>query len=125
MEIDISPELSPYKQPLLYPPSLEYEGCVDTAAKRHKIFKVVLDVLPSNKSLHTKFKTEERQTYMYARRIAEINSFQDAKEVLLFNKDGDIMDVCLPRYVIPLLRLKLMTARAQFIPRTFSATANG
>ena len=89
--------MSPHKQPLLYPTSLEYDCHSNPAAKRHQVFKAGLDVLPSNKSLHTKFKTEERQTYMYARRIADINSFQDAKEVLLFNRDGDIMDVCAAR----------------------------
>lgn len=93
LEIDVQPILLPYKQPLLYPSTFDIDPTTDKAATRHERFKVVLDILPSDKTQHTRYKTENRLVYEYSRRAADIGSFQDAKEVLLFTKDGDIMDV--------------------------------
>ncbi|GAM84900.1 hypothetical protein ANO11243_029020 [Dothideomycetidae sp. 11243] len=94
IEVSVAPEMSPYKRPLLYPTTLELFGgeSMHEAFKRHCIYKVVLDALPTYKSLHTKTKTEWRSMYDYARVSAGIQSFQDAKEVLLFNAEGQIMD---------------------------------
>ncbi|KAF2223944.1 aminotransferase class IV-domain-containing protein [Elsinoe ampelina] len=90
--IDVMPEVSLYKKPLLYPTTLELFKHPHEAASRCNNFKVVLDTLPTNKSLHTKSKTEWRPMYDYARFSAGIESYQDAKEVLLYNADGEIMD---------------------------------
>lgn len=92
IEINVSPDVSPYKKPLLYPTTLELFGHKHDASLRSGIYKAVLDALPTNKSLHTKAKTEWRSMYDYARVSAGIQSFQDAKEVLLFNAEGEIMD---------------------------------
>ncbi|KAF2154131.1 hypothetical protein K461DRAFT_123091 [Myriangium duriaei CBS 260.36] len=92
IEINVSPEMSPYKKPLLYPTTLELFGHNHEASQRSSIYKIVLDALPTTKSLHTKAKTEWRSMYDYARFSAGIQSFQDAKEVLLFNADGEVMD---------------------------------
>lgn len=93
IETHVTSDLTIHKQPLLYPTSLELFKHPHSAATRYHHFKVVLDALPTNRSLHTKDKTEWRHMYDYARVGAGIQSFQDAKEVLLFNADGEIMDV--------------------------------
>ena len=93
LEIKVAPEISAYTQPLLYPTTFELFRHPHAASKRSSIFKVVLDALPTNRSLHTKDKTEWRHMYDYARIGAGLQSYQDAKEVLLFNSDGQIMDV--------------------------------
>jgi len=82
------------KTPLLYPTSLEIFRNTHEACKTSKMYKVVLDALPSARNVHTKNKTHYRAPYNYARLIAGIESFEDAKEVLLFNSDGEVMDVC-------------------------------
>jgi len=92
VEVKVLPEISGVKQPLLYPTTLELFSHPHPAAKRADVFKVVLDALPTNKCLHTKDKTEWRPMYDYARLGAGIQSYQDAKEVLLFNADGNVMD---------------------------------
>lgn len=42
--------------------------------------------------MYTRDKTYYRTMYDYARQCASIQSYQDAKEVLLFNKENQIMD---------------------------------
>lgn len=95
LEFDVLPILLSCKQHLLYPPTFDLDPVPARApaSTRFEHFKVVLDALPSDKTLHTRYKTENRLCYDYSRRVAAIESFQDAKEVLLFNKDGQIMDV--------------------------------
>ena len=92
IEIAVAPDLTPHKNPLLYPTTLELFRHPHDAAARHSNYKVVLDALPTNRTIHTKSKTEYRSMYDYARLSAGIQSFQDAKEVLLFNSDGESMD---------------------------------
>jgi len=92
IEAKVAPEISQIKQPCLYPTTFQLSSHPDPASRRADVFKVVLDALPTNRCLHTKDKTEWRHMYDYARLGASIQSYQDAKEVLLFNGDGEIMD---------------------------------
>jgi len=107
VRIQVASDLSPHKDPLLYPRTLDIPSEISSPsifsstssfkhmanpAHRSNIFKVMLDALPTTKSLHTKAKTEYRGPYDYARMGAHLESYQDAKEVLLFNADGEIMD---------------------------------
>jgi len=92
VEVKVLPEISSIKHPCLYPTTFRLSSHPDPASRRADVFKVVLDALPTNRCLHTKDKTEWRHMYDYARLGASIQSYQDAKEVLLFNGDGQIMD---------------------------------
>lgn len=93
LNISVEPIISRHKNPLLFPTTLDiYQNRTSEASETSSIFKTVLDVLPTAKSVQTKNKTENRTTYNYARACAGIQSYQDAKEVLLFNADGEIMD---------------------------------
>lgn len=101
MEVTVQP-IFQVKPPLLFPTTLDYTRMPTTdAAQLHRIFKVVLDALPTNRTLFTRDKTHLRTMYNYARQCAQIQSYQDAKEVLLFNSDGEIMDVSAPSYPLP------------------------
>ncbi|GAB7349977.1 hypothetical protein MBLNU459_g0664t1 [Dothideomycetes sp. NU459] len=92
IDIGVEPILAPPKPPLLFPTTLELGRQQAEVASRKTIFKVVLDVLPTRSSMYTRDKTYYRSMYDYARQCAQIQSYQDAKEVLLFNKDNHIMD---------------------------------
>lgn len=91
LEIGVEPVMS-LKQPLLFPATFDMKRQNHEAAPRKPIYKVVLDVLPTRCSQWTRNKTHYRTMYNYARQCAGIQSFQDAKEVLLFNKESQIMD---------------------------------
>lgn len=80
------------KQPLLFPTTLDLGKCSGEAASQHLIFKAVLDVLPTRTTTFTRDKTHYRTMYNYARQCAQIQSYQDAKEVILFNRDNQVMD---------------------------------
>ena len=89
---DIQPIASPAKDPLLFPTSLDTFQPKCEASRTATLFQAVLDTLPTARSIHTKDKTYWRHTYDYARSCAGIQTYQDMKEVLLFNCDGEIMD---------------------------------
>ena len=126
VEITVAPDLSTEKQPLLYPTSLAPSQNSHPAAKRSDVYKVVLETLPTNKCLHTKDKTEWRHMYNFARLSAGIQSFQDAKEVLLYNAAGDIMDVSIMRSPTRERTNNSDRIRRALLPLpTSSATANG
>lgn len=91
IEIGVEPILSS-KPPLLFPQTLDLSKQTHCAGTSKPIFKVVLDVLPTRSSTYTRDKTHYRTMYNYARVCAGIQSYQDAKEVLLYNKDDTIMD---------------------------------
>ncbi|KAL1310572.1 hypothetical protein AAFC00_000851 [Neodothiora populina] len=91
VEFGIDPILSP-KPALLFPETFELNKQSHSAGTTKPIFKVVLDVLPTRNTAYTRDKTYYRTMYNYARHCAGIQSYQDAKEVLLYNKDNFIMD---------------------------------
>jgi len=91
MEIGVEPIMAT-KQPLLFPTTLDLGKCSGEAASQHPIFKAVLDVLPTRTTTFTRDKTHYRTMYNYARQCAQIQSYQDAKEVILFNRDNQVMD---------------------------------
>lgn len=93
LQFDVQPIITLHKHTLLFPESLDLYHNRHEAASTSSLFKVVLDVLPTNPNIHTKDKTHLRMTYDYSRLVAGIESYQDAKEVLLFNQDGEVMDV--------------------------------
>lgn len=91
MEIGIEPIMTT-KQPLLFPTTLDLGKSSQQAASSTPIFKAVLDVLPTRTTTFTRDKTHYRTMYNYARQCASIQSYQDAKEVILFNRDNQVMD---------------------------------
>lgn len=80
------------KPPLLFPTSLDLDKQTHCAATTNPLFKVVLDSLATRTSVFTRDKTHYRTMYEYARNQATIQSYQDAKEVLLYNQKFDLMD---------------------------------
>lgn len=92
LEIGVEPIMST-KSPLLFPDTFDLnEKQTHPSASKKPIFKTVLDVLPTRNTTYTRDKTYYRTMYNYARHCAGIQSFQDAKEVLLYNKDDFVMD---------------------------------
>lgn len=91
LEIGVEPILAT-KPPLLFPTTLELAKQTHCAATMKPLFKAVLDVLPTRSSVYTREKTHYRTMYNYARHCALIQSYQDAKEVLLFNREQFVMD---------------------------------
>ena len=91
MEIGVEPIMA-MKQPLLFPTTLDLGKSNEQAASQTPIFKAVLDVLPTRTTTFTRDKTHYRTMYNYARQCASIQSYQDAKEVILFNRDNQVMD---------------------------------
>jgi 4-amino-4-deoxychorismate lyase len=89
MEIGVEPIMTK-KQPLLFPTTLDLNK--QSPALQTPIFKAVLDVLPTRTTTFTRDKTHYRTMYNYARQCAGIQSYQDAKEVVLFNRDNQVMD---------------------------------
>lgn len=80
------------RTPLLFPETLDLNKQTHMAGTKKPIFKAVLDVLPTRNTTYTRDKTYYRTMYNYARHCAGIQSYQDAKEVLLYNKDWFVMD---------------------------------
>lgn len=80
------------KQALLFPTTLDLNKQNQEAGSQTPIFKAVLDVLPTRTTTFTRDKTHYRTMYNYARQCAQIQSYQDAKEVILFNRDNQVMD---------------------------------
>ncbi|KAF1354730.1 aminotransferase class IV-domain-containing protein [Delphinella strobiligena] len=91
LEIGVEPILAT-KPPLLFPTTLDLAGQTHCAASTKPIFKAVTDVLPTRTTTHTRDKTYYRTMYNYARHCANIQSYQDAKEVILYNADNFVMD---------------------------------
>lgn len=91
MEIGVEPIMAK-KQPLLFPTTLDLDKQHQEIASQTPIFKAVLDVLPTRTTTFTRDKTHYRTMYNYARQCAGIQSYQDAKEVILFNRDNQVMD---------------------------------
>lgn len=60
----------------------------------------VLDIEPTEPGEGTMFKTSDRSTYARARANAQILTFMDPKEVLLYTPQGDVLDgsICTPYF---------------------------
>ncbi|KAH7105174.1 aminotransferase [Auriculariales sp. MPI-PUGE-AT-0066] len=59
------------------------------------LFEVTLDTMPTPASIFTRHKTTYRPHYSEARARAGIVDFNDRKEVILFNEDGEVAECTL------------------------------